>query len=286
VFQGAGGGLNFVNANGSGGQLQVRTDGGASTAAMISFHRPGLYAAYLGLDTDNQWKVGGWSMGAVAYTLYHSGNFNPANYQTTSGAINSGNIGSQSVNYANSAGSVAWTNVSGRPGGLGVTGNWNWSGQGGQPPWLWGGSDGANFYVYNPSNFSVNYATTAGTANSVAWGNVSGRPTNVSSFNNDSGYLADGGSYGTLHLSNWFRSSGATGWYNETYAGGIYMVDSSWVRVYNSKGFWVDNNVAWNSGLGYLTTRGSGASIQVRDISNGLTYQIYVEGGNLKVIQV
>lgn len=33
-----------------------------------------------------------------------------------------------------------------------------WSGQGGQPNWLWGGSDGTNMYVYNPSNFSVNNA--------------------------------------------------------------------------------------------------------------------------------
>ena len=32
--------------------------------------------------------------------------------------IHTGNIGSQSVNYANSAGSVAWTNVSGRPSSL------------------------------------------------------------------------------------------------------------------------------------------------------------------------
>lgn len=39
---------------------------------------------------------------------------------------------------------------------------WNWSGQGGQPSWLWGGNDGVNMYVYNPSNFSVNYAKTAG----------------------------------------------------------------------------------------------------------------------------
>lgn len=39
--------------------------------------------------------------------------------------------------------------------------NWYWSGQGGQPAWLWGGSDGTNMYVYNPANFSVNYATTA-----------------------------------------------------------------------------------------------------------------------------
>lgn len=54
---------------------------------------------------------------------------------------------------------------------------WNWHGQGGQPQWLWGGNDGESMYVYNPSNFSVNYAnsanyaTTAGSANnaSTAW---------------------------------------------------------------------------------------------------------------------
>jgi hypothetical protein len=40
--------------------------------------------------------------------------------------------------------------------------NFNWSGQGGQPSWLWGGNDGTNMYVYNPSNFSVNYANSAG----------------------------------------------------------------------------------------------------------------------------
>ena len=33
--------------------------------------------------------------------------------------------------------------------------NFNWAGQAGQPPWLWGGADGTNMYVYNPANFSV-----------------------------------------------------------------------------------------------------------------------------------
>ena len=42
--------------------------------------------------------------------------------------------------------------------------NFYWSGQSGQPTWLWGGTDGVNMYVYNPSNFSVNYAATAGSA--------------------------------------------------------------------------------------------------------------------------
>ncbi|MGN8798681.1 hypothetical protein ACTNCZ_13390 [Segatella copri] len=36
---------------------------------------------------------------------------------------------------------------------------------------------------------SVKYATSAGSANSVAWANVSGRPTKVSQFTNDSGYI-------------------------------------------------------------------------------------------------
>lgn len=41
----------------------------------------------------------------------------------------------------------------------------NWSGQAGQPSWLWGGNNQHDYYVYNPSNFSVNYATSANKAN-------------------------------------------------------------------------------------------------------------------------
>lgn len=41
---------------------------------------------------------------------------------------------------------------------------------------------------------SVKYATSAGSANSVAWSNVNGRPTKVSQFTNDSGYITSSGS--------------------------------------------------------------------------------------------
>ncbi len=44
---------------------------------------------------------------------------------------------------------------------------WNWAGQGGQPPWLWGSSDGITMDVWNPSNFSVNYANSAGSASNI-----------------------------------------------------------------------------------------------------------------------
>ena len=44
------------------------------------------------------------------------------------------------------------------------------------------------------SSLSVNYANSAGSANSVAWSNVSARPTKVSQFTNDSGYITSSGS--------------------------------------------------------------------------------------------
>lgn len=63
------------------------------------------------------------------------------------------------------------------PAKLGQSGNpdipmqFNWSGQNGQPTWLWGGNDGTNMYAYNPSNFSVNYANNAGNGLIAASGN-------------------------------------------------------------------------------------------------------------------
>lgn len=66
----------MATAGGSLGGLEVKADGGG--AAMVAFHRPGAFAAYFGIDTDNQWKVGGWSMGATAHVLWHAGNLNPS----------------------------------------------------------------------------------------------------------------------------------------------------------------------------------------------------------------
>lgn len=65
------------------------------------------------------------------------------------------------ADYATSAGTL-------RISGLDVT--WYWNGQGGQPEWLWGGNGATrgNMYVYNPANFSVNYANRAGQAQLAA----------------------------------------------------------------------------------------------------------------------
>lgn len=45
----------------------------------------------------------------------------------------------------------------------------------------------------------------------------------------------------SFYASNWLRTTGATGWYSETYAGGIHMSDATYVRVYNGKAFYVSN---------------------------------------------
>lgn len=42
--------------------------------------------------------------------------------------------------------------------------NFNWTGTGGQPAWVFGGSDPTALAVYNPANWSVNYANSAGSA--------------------------------------------------------------------------------------------------------------------------
>jgi hypothetical protein len=51
---------------------------GAANAAFMTFNRLGDYAVYFGLDTDNKLKVGGYSLGANAYEIWHAGTFNPA----------------------------------------------------------------------------------------------------------------------------------------------------------------------------------------------------------------
>ena len=79
--------------------LTIGTDGNTSASAVMQFHRQGSFAAYFGLDTDNQWAVGGRSMGNVRYRLWHEGNFTPASYAPVRNYSNrnSGYVGSDTV---------------------------------------------------------------------------------------------------------------------------------------------------------------------------------------------
>jgi hypothetical protein len=95
---------------------------------------------------------------------------------------------------------------------------------------------------------------------------------------------------GTIYASNWFRSTGTTGWYNETYGGGMWMADTTFVRVYNSKifyavgGIWsIDAGTASTSGYNYLlrgATYGNYAPFtSTRDVKRNI--QPLVDSGSM-----
>lgn len=50
-------------------------------------------------------------------------------------------------------------------------------------------------------------------------------------------------SVNTIYANNWFRSQGTSGWYSESYGGGIWMNDSNWIRTYGGKSFYCDNQI-------------------------------------------
>lgn len=51
---------------------------------------------------------------------------------------------------------------------------------------------------------------------------------------------------GLAFCNNWWRSTGTSGWYNETYGGGIWMSDSTWIRTYGSKRFVAESGLNVN----------------------------------------
>ena len=82
----------------------------------------------------------------------------------------------------------------------GVDTSWYWDGQGGQPGWLWGGNDGVNMYVYNPANFSVNYANGANYANSAGSANMN---VYAAWYSHSAAALPAGGTWIWWKYSNW-----------------------------------------------------------------------------------
>lgn len=82
--------------------------------------------------------------------------------------------------------------------------------------------------------------------------------------------------FDTCYTSNWFRSTGSTGWRSESYGGGWYMSDSHWIRTYGGKS--VYQNTGQIRTDGYLVTDGG---ITVGDTSpNNGTYRSHVTGNS------
>lgn len=65
----------------------------------------------------------------------------------------------------------------------------------------------------------------------------------------DSKIALDYGTIQRLTATYWFYSRGETGWYNETYGGGWYMQDSTWLRSYNNKAIFTAGVIRGDGGF-------------------------------------
>lgn len=118
-------------------------------------------------------------------------------------------------------------------------------------------------------------------------------PTNTSHLTNDSGFwtgtrywanvavstassTSTQPTFNTCFTSNWFRSTGRTGWYSQSYGGGWYMADSTWIRTYGSKS--VYQNTGQIRTDGYLVTN-RGITVGATSPNNG-TYKSHVTGNS------
>jgi len=93
---------------------------------------------------------------------------------------------------------------------------------------------------------------------------------------------------GSVYCTDWFRSGGATGWYNQTYGKGVYVKDSTWVRTYpdgsafacgtlNCNDITTNNNdIAMGSGTINFSSNGAG-------LNWGSNYSQIYDNGDLNI---
>ena len=89
-------------------------------------------------------------------------------------------------------------------------------------------------------------------------------------------------SVNTIYASNWFRSQGASGWYSESYGGGIWMKDSSWIRTYGGKSFYCDNQI-YSSNSIRMSNILLEYTDEINNITNGGIHLNYRNSGNVSL---
>lgn len=94
----------------------------------------------------------------------------------------------------------------------------------------------------------------------------------------------DPGIDNSISCSNWFRSSGNTGWYNTTYQGGWYMSDTSWIRAHNSVGIYTGGQIYSGSSIrmGNILLEHTD---EINNITNGGINLNYRNSGNISLCQ-
>lgn len=76
--------------------------------------------------------------------------------------------------------------------------------------------------------------------------------------------------FNTAYTSNWWRSTGKTGWWNDTYSGGIAMEDKIYVKVAGNKSFLIPNGSLKIGGDGniFFATGGDDATLKIYGQTN------------------
>ena len=187
----------------------------------------GSTLSVVGQITSTSGTIGGWKIGSSAITS--------ANDLVTMNSDGNFSIGTSSTNKATITSTGDFTVIGDGGGAYGV-GVATFFG-----PWFnikKGSTPGANVpsaqLTYKDFTFFTN--TTGGYSVFIGGGN-----------DNNNAFI-DVGATGvtdnnSISCSGWFRSTGVTGWYNQTYGGGIYMEDNTWVNVYNGKSFYVPGDL-------------------------------------------
>jgi hypothetical protein len=74
-----------------------------------------------------------------------------------------------------------------------------------------------------------------------------------------------------VSTAGWYRSVGNVGWFNNTYGGGLWMQDSTWIRTYGSKNFYVQSgNMVVDGSVG-IGTANPGGKLHVYNTTPGLS---------------
>lgn len=96
-----------------------------------------------------------------------------------------------------------------------------------------------------------------------------------------------------LHADGWLRTYGDRGWYSQTYGGGWYMTDTTWLRAYGGKNIYTPGIIESGSGYHFLGRKvshswyGTINSSNYADITHNLGYYpIITTGGNVGNLQI
>jgi hypothetical protein len=104
-----------------------------------------------------------------------------------------------------------------------------------------GNLTGTSSWASLTNDYTINYNNNTNSSFQILWGSGTRAYGNGNvTVNPNTGYVTAN----SYVASDWFRSSGTSGWFNSTYEGGIWMYDSTWVRTYNNKSFFVGNTGA------------------------------------------